>query len=103
MTGPRSRSGRGANPGRGHWLLARRSITDPDEIAYYLCYGPADTELTEFVRVAGSQMGHRRMLTKPPKMKPDSTTTKSVDTKHGIGSITLSMAAAAFLVTHETA
>src|SRR5947209_10722593 len=42
-------------PGRGHWLLARRSITDPDEIAYYLCYGPADTELTELVRVAGAR------------------------------------------------
>ena len=42
-------------PGRGHWLLARRSITDPDEIAYYLCYGPADTELTELVGVAGTR------------------------------------------------
>jgi SRSO17 transposase len=42
-------------PERGHWLLARRSITDPDEIAYYLCYGPADTELTELVRVAGAR------------------------------------------------
>ncbi len=26
-------------PGRGHWLLARRSISDPGEIAYYACYG----------------------------------------------------------------
>jgi hypothetical protein len=26
--------------GRGHWLLARRSISDPAEIAYYACYGP---------------------------------------------------------------
>lgn len=42
-------------PGRGHWLLARRSITDPDEIAYYLCYGPVDTELTELVGVAGAR------------------------------------------------
>jgi SRSO17 transposase len=42
-------------PGRGHWLLARRSITDPDDIAYYLCYGPADTELTELVRIAGAR------------------------------------------------
>jgi hypothetical protein len=24
-------------PGRGHWLLARRSTSDPDEIAYYVC------------------------------------------------------------------
>jgi SRSO17 transposase len=27
-------------PGRGHWLLARRSISNPDEIGYYACYGP---------------------------------------------------------------
>jgi hypothetical protein len=25
-------------PDRGHWLLARRSITDPEQVAYYLCY-----------------------------------------------------------------
>ncbi|MGF0304582.1 IS701 family transposase [Rhodococcus rhodochrous] len=42
-------------PGRGHWLLARRSLTDPDEIAYYICYGPAETPLAELVRVAGSR------------------------------------------------
>jgi len=36
-------------------LLARRSITDPDEIAYYICYWPADTELTELVYVAGAR------------------------------------------------
>lgn len=42
-------------PGRGHWLLARRSITDPHDIAYYICYGPADTELAELVGVAGAR------------------------------------------------
>jgi SRSO17 transposase len=31
----------GWRAGRGHWLLARRSISDPTEIAYYVCYGPA--------------------------------------------------------------
>ncbi|WP_421097777.1 IS701 family transposase [Rhodococcus sp. As11] len=41
--------------GRGHWLLARRSLTDRDEIAYYICYGPAETPLAELVRVAGSR------------------------------------------------
>lgn len=24
-------------PDRGHWPLARRSITDPQQVAYYLC------------------------------------------------------------------
>src|SRR5918997_2813843 len=42
-------------PGCGHWLLARRSITDPQQIAYYLCYGPTATDLAELVRVAGSR------------------------------------------------
>src|SRR5580693_10457186 len=26
--------------GRGHWLLARGSLADPAQIAYYACYGP---------------------------------------------------------------
>ena len=29
----------------GHWLLARRSLHDPDEIAYYACYGPRRSTL----------------------------------------------------------
>jgi SRSO17 transposase len=39
--------------GFGHWILARRSITDPTEIAYYVCYAPARTTLTELARIAG--------------------------------------------------
>lgn len=42
-------------PGVGHWLLARRSTADPSDIAYYICYGPAETPLAELVRVAGSR------------------------------------------------
>jgi hypothetical protein len=38
-TGPRA--------GRGHWLLARRSIGDPAEIAYYACYGPRRSSVTD--------------------------------------------------------
>jgi SRSO17 transposase len=40
-------------PGRGHWLLARRSISDPTEIAYYICYAPRRTTLTTLIWVAG--------------------------------------------------
>src|SRR5690349_21562707 len=40
------------NPRYGHWLLARRSITDPTDIAYYECFGPAGTSLRELVRIA---------------------------------------------------
>ena len=40
-------------PGKGHWMLARRSVANPEELAYYVCYGPAGTALEELVRVAG--------------------------------------------------
>ena len=45
-------------PGKGHWLLARRSIAKPDELAYYVCFvcfGPAGTTPEELVRVAGTR------------------------------------------------
>ncbi len=32
-------------PGKGHWLLARRSIATPEELVYYVCYDPAGTAL----------------------------------------------------------
>jgi len=41
-------------PSRGHWVLARRSISD-GEIAYYVCYGPARTTLNQLIAVAGSR------------------------------------------------
>ena len=41
--------------GPGYWLLVRRSLRDPTELAYYLCHGPADTPLRELVRVAGAR------------------------------------------------
>src|SRR3712207_7195268 len=37
----------------GRWLLMRRSIAEPEEIAYYLCYGPAHTNAHELIGVAG--------------------------------------------------
>jgi SRSO17 transposase len=42
-------------PAGGYWLLVRRSITDPTDLAYYLCHGPADIPLRELVRVAGAR------------------------------------------------
>ncbi len=42
-------------PGWGHWLLSRRSLSDPTKLAYYVCFGPADTTVDELVRVAGSR------------------------------------------------
>ena len=45
--------------GRGHWLLARRSLT-PDskgeyEIAYYVCYGPRRSTVVDLAWVAGAR------------------------------------------------
>ena len=43
-------------PGQGYWLLARRSIAQPGELAYFVCFGPAGTALAELVsRVAGTR------------------------------------------------
>lgn len=38
-----------------HWLLVRRSLTDPDDVAYYVCFAPAGMPLDELVRVAGTR------------------------------------------------
>ena len=42
-------------PDQGHWLLVRRSIADPEDLAYYACFGAAETPLLELVRVAGTR------------------------------------------------
>jgi SRSO17 transposase len=41
--------------GRGHWLLARRSRSDPEEIAYYACYGPRRSRTADLAWIAGSR------------------------------------------------
>ncbi len=41
--------------GVGHWVLARRSVSDPTEIAYYVCYGPVATRLKDLVKVAAAR------------------------------------------------
>ncbi len=42
-------------PGQGYWLLARRRLAQPEELAYYVCFGPADTTLEDLVQVAGTR------------------------------------------------
>ncbi len=37
------------------WLLVRRSVADPAEVAYFACGGPAGTTLPDLVRVAGTR------------------------------------------------
>jgi SRSO17 transposase len=38
-----------------HALVVRRSLADPDELAYYLVYAPTDTPLTAIVRAIGTR------------------------------------------------
>ena len=42
-------------PGWAHWLLVRRSLDDPTDVAYYVVFGPAGTTLAALVRVAGTR------------------------------------------------
>jgi SRSO17 transposase len=42
-----------SEPGMAHWLLVRRSLSDPTERAYYRVYGPAETTVEAMVQVAG--------------------------------------------------
>jgi SRSO17 transposase len=44
---------REAPTGMAHWLLARRSVSHPDEIAYYFVFGPDDATLAQVAQVAG--------------------------------------------------
>jgi SRSO17 transposase len=37
------------------WLLIRRSVSDPAEVAYFACGGPPGTTLAQLVRVAGAR------------------------------------------------
>ncbi|MFB7130062.1 IS701 family transposase [Kitasatospora sp. NPDC056273] len=41
--------------GWDHWLLARRSTSDPTEIAYYICFCPTGTPLEKLTEIAGAR------------------------------------------------
>jgi hypothetical protein len=41
--------------GYERWLLARRSVSNPDELAFYLGFGPAGTTIDQLVKVAGAR------------------------------------------------
>jgi hypothetical protein len=45
----------GSQPGRERWLLARRSLADPAQIAYYACYGPRCARLVDLAFITGSR------------------------------------------------
>src|SRR5207253_390556 len=39
--------------GCAHWLIARRSLSTPQDIAYYHAYAPATSTLADLVLIAG--------------------------------------------------
>jgi SRSO17 transposase len=82
--------------GRGGWVLARRSLSDPTEIAYYLCYGPAGTRLATLARVAGSRWAiEEAFQTAKNEVGLDQYQVRRYDAWYA--HITLAMTAAAFL------
>ncbi|WP_217562623.1 IS701 family transposase [Streptomyces sp. GbtcB6] len=42
-------------PTHRRWVMARRSLARPDELAYYLAYAPEGTTVEQLVRVAGTR------------------------------------------------
>ena len=44
-----------SDSGMAAWVLARRSLSEPREVAYYRVYGPEATPLAAAVRVAGAR------------------------------------------------
>ncbi len=85
------------DPACGHWLLARRSITDPSEISYYVCFGPADTPVDELVRVAGARWAIEECF-QTAKNETGLDHYQARGYRAWYRHITLSMAATAFLV-----
>lgn len=42
-------------PAWRRWLLVRRSLSDPEDLAYYIAAGPAWTRLTQLAKTAGAR------------------------------------------------
>jgi SRSO17 transposase len=87
---------------RRGWVMARRSVSDPDEVAYYVCYGPRGTRLRELVRVAGARWAvEETFQTAKNETGLDHYQVRRYDAWYA--HITLSMAALAFLVVTRAA
>jgi len=88
--------------GRCGWVLARRSISDPGEIAYYVCFGRRGTRLRELVWVAGGRWSvEESFQTAKNEVGLDQYQVRRYDAWYA--HITLAMAAAAFLVVTRAA
>ncbi|MFD9041202.1 transposase [Streptomyces bottropensis] len=52
----------GSDPTHYRWVLARRSLARPEEIAYYLAFAPADVTVSELGPSGRCPVGHRGVL-----------------------------------------
>jgi SRSO17 transposase len=67
-----------------HWLLARRSISEPNEIASYVGFGPSETTVAELARVAECRWAIEQCFSSPAT-RPVSATIRSAGTRRGTG------------------
>lgn len=88
--------------GRRGWVLARCCISDPTEIAYYVCFGKRGTRLRELVRVAGARWAvEESFQTAKNEVGVDNYQVRRYDGWYA--HITLAMLAAAFLAATRAA
>jgi SRSO17 transposase len=86
----------------GHWLLIRRSVSDPTELAYYLVGGPASVTCAQALRVAGMRWTIESCL----EEAKGETGLDEYEVRHWLSwhrHITLSMLAHAFLASSRQA
>jgi SRSO17 transposase len=87
-------------PGRGHWLLARRSMSTGD-LAFYICYGPRQTRLMDLARIAGTRWAVEECF-QQAKGQAGLDEYQVRDWRAWYAHITLSMAAYAWLAVART-
>ncbi len=88
--------------GWSHWLLVRRSLSDPTELAYYVCFARAEVSLEDLVYAAGM----RWTIDDAIKAAKQETGLDEYEVRRWEGwyrHITLSLLAYAFVVVTRTA
>ena len=62
-------SGGKLRAGYARSVLARRSIANPADIAYYLCFAPEDTGKQQLIRIAGARWGIETCLARVMRLQ----------------------------------
>ncbi len=70
-------------PTHHRWVMARRHLSDPEEVAYYLAYAPVGVEIAELAQVAGSRWAIRS-ASRPRRTSAAWTSTRSAAISAGI-------------------